>query len=240
MWLRDWAQGFDVRIANLTTSLGAINVTGPRAAEVLAELAAGPLPPYLGRADVTVAGVACSVIRLSFTGELSYELHHSADESVGLWRALLEAGESYDLVPHGLAALLRLRLDKGHILVGQDSDFDSTPRRLDHEWMVDLESGDFLGRDALMRTDGFATDKQLVGLVTDGEPPFEGAVVWRGDEYAGYVTSSAWSPAVGSGVMLAWLRSFDGRLPDEVTVEGQAARRVATPFYDPEGARARA
>lgn len=240
MWLRDWGSDFDVRIANLTAAQGAINLTGPQARSVLEALGAGPLPPYLGRAAVEVAGIPCTVWRLSFTGELSYELHHPADRSVELWRALLTAGAPLGIAPHGLAALLRLRLDKGHILVGQDSDFDSTPRRLDHEWMVDLESGGFLGRDALLRIDGHQPDKQLVGLMTDGEAPFEGAVVWNEDEYAGYVTSSAWSPAVGAGIMLAWVRTVDGVLPDEVTVEGRLARRVSTPFYDPEGARARA
>ena len=157
-----------------------------------------------------------------------------------LWRTLLEAGARYEIVPHGLAALERLRLDKGHILVGQDSDYDSTPRRIDHEWMVKLDSGDFLGRDSLVRTNRTPRDKQFVGLVTEDEPPFEGAVIWFGDYYAGYVTSAAWSPAVDQGVMLAWLRTFDGVLPESVTVEGQTATRVPTPFYDPEAARARA
>jgi len=73
-----------------------------------------------------------------------------------------------------------------------------------------------------------------------GPAPHEGAVIWHGSEYAGYVTSSAFSPVLGKAVMLGWLRLFGGELPGEVTIDQRAARRVPTPFYDPEGNRARA
>ena len=177
------------------------------------------------------------MLRLSFTGERSYELHHGAGDSVALWRALLAAGEDLGVRPHGLEALMRLRLEKGHLIVGQDTDYDSTPRRLAHEWAINLDKGDFLGRRAVVRTNDLALDKQLVGLEIEGNPPFEGAVAWSGDDYAGYVTSSTWSPAYGSAIALAWLFLRHGELPAEVTVEGARARRVSLPFYDPEGSR---
>lgn len=240
MWVRDWTADLDVRWMNVTMSLGAINVTGPRAAELLARLGFDQPLAMLHHTESEVAGVPCRVVRLSFTGEVSFELHHPFARSGELWRALLDAGADLGVEPHGLDALTRLRLEKGHIIVGQDSDYDSTPRRLRHDWMVNLDSGDFIGRHAVERTNRLPLDKQLVGLESDGPAPFEGAVAWTttGD-YAGYVTSAAWSPTLGRAVMLAWIRADGGELPAEVRIEGEIARRVELPFYDPDGGRAR-
>jgi glycine cleavage system aminomethyltransferase T len=242
LWLRDWAEswGLDVRILNQTMSLGAINVTGPRAKELLARAGLADPPAYLHHKPAMVAGISCRVFRLSFTGELSYELHTAAVDSVALWRKLLELGADLGIRPHGLEALMKLRLEKGHIIVGQDTDFDSTPRRLNHEWAIKLDKPDFVGRQALLRTNKAPLNRQLVGFEMEGEAPPEGAVIWHGREYAGYLTSSAVSPALGKSVMLGWLNCFDGELPAEVTINGRTARRVPTPFYDPEGSRARA
>ena len=240
MWFRDWTADLDVRWMNVTMSLGAINVTGPRASELLARVGFDQPLAMLRHVEADIADVPCRVVRLSFTGEVSFELHHPCARSGELWRSLLDAGADLGVVPHGLDALSRLRLEKGHIIVGQDSDYDSTPRRLGHDWMVDLDSGDFIGRHAIERTGRLPLDKQLVGLEGDGPPPFEGAVVWSMDgTYAGYVTSAAWSVTLDRSVMLAWVRTVDGMLPDEVRVEGMVVRRAELPFYDPEGVRAR-
>ena len=152
LWLRDWAEafGFDVRILNRTGSLAAINVTGPRAASLL--LTPTPAltncPTSAVTAKSRIAGIDCRVLRVSFTGELSYELHHAAADAVDLWRRLLAVGGELGVRPHGLQTLLQLRLEKGHIVIGQDTDYDSTPRRLGCEWAVDLDKGDFIGRQA--------------------------------------------------------------------------------------------
>lgn len=241
LWVRDWTAHLDVRWMNVTMSLGAINVTGPRATELMERAGLTDRLSILGHLETEIAGVPCRVVRLSFTGETSYELHHPFARSAELWNRLLELGADLGVAPHGLDALTRLRLEKGHVIVGQDTDYDSTPRRLHHDWMVNLDTGgDFIGRHAVERTNRIPLDKMLVGLECDGEAPFEGAVAWRADgEYAGYVTSSAWSPTLGTAVMLAWIRTVDGELPTDVTIDGRAARRVSLPFYDPEGMRAR-
>jgi glycine cleavage system aminomethyltransferase T len=242
LWLRDWAEswGLDVRILNQTMSLGAINVTGPRAKELLARVGLADPPEYLHHTQAIVAGIECRVFRLSFTGEVSFELHAAAADSVALWRSLMELGADLGIHPHGLETLMRLRLEKGHIIVGQDTDFDSTPRRLNCEWAIKLDKPEFVGKQAVLRTNKVPLDRQLVGLEMEGEAPLEGAVMWNGNEYAGYLTSSAFSPALGRSVMLGWLKLFDGELSAEVTINGQPARRVPTPFHDPEGNRARA
>ena len=250
LWLRDWAEAFgcDVRILNQTASLAAINVTGPQAALLLARTGARELPAFGRHRQVHVAGVDCRVVRLSFTGELSYELHHPAADARKLWRRLLEAGAGFGVQPHGLEALLRLRLEKGHIVIGQDTDYDSTPRRLAHEWAVNMNKGDFIGRQAILRTNRQPLDKELVALRVDDPPASEaadasaeGAAIHDGNRYAGYVTSDAGAAAGGGATMLGWLYlDAEGRLPREVTVDGRPARRVDGPAYDPEGERARA
>ncbi len=242
MWVRDWAEslGADVRLMNQTFSLGAINVTGPRAAELLARAGVHTPPRFLHHGQADVAGVPCRIYRLSFTGELSFELHHAAADSVRLWRALLSLGQDLGVRPHGLEALLKLRLEKGHLIVGQDTDFDSSLRRLGCEWAVRLDKPAFVGRQAVIRTNRLPLDRQLCGFEMDGDTPAEGATIWHGGELAGVVTSTTWSPTLGKSIMLGWLQLVNGVLPTDVTIDGRPARRVPTPFYDPEGRRARA
>ncbi len=241
MWLRDWATswGLDVRILNQTHTLGAINVTGPLATQLLERAGLSRPLRFMRFTDQTIAAVPCRVLRLSFTGEVSYELHHPADQSVALWQRLLELGADLGIRPHGLEALLMLRLEKGHIIVGQDTDYDSTPRRIQHEWMVNLEKPAFVGRTAIERTNQMPLDKMLVGFTLADGAPAEGAVIWHDDQYAGHVTSATWSPLLQQGIALGWLRYINGELPTQVTIDGLNAQRVTLPFYDGEGARAR-
>jgi glycine cleavage system aminomethyltransferase T len=246
MWVRDWAEswGLNVRLMNQTMSLGAINVTGPLATALLARAGLTTPPKFMQHLNATVADVACRVYRLSFTGEVSYELHHPAEQSAQLWRGLMALGRDLGIRPHGIEALLKLRLEKGHIIVGQDTDFDSTPRRINHEWAVKLDKDDFVGKHAITRTNKLPLDKQLCALEIHGtaaDTPLEGSLIRHVDgDYAGYVTSSTWSPILGKTVMLGWVRLRDGTLPDTVLVNGHGAHRVDTPFYDKEGGRAKA
>lgn len=242
LWVRDWAEswGLDVRILNQTMALGAINVTGPHSTELLRRAGLVNPPNYMEHASALVAGIHCCVFRLSFTGELSYELHHPAEDSIALWQRLFALGGDLGVKPHGIEILLKLRLEKGHILVGQDTDFDSTPRRIQHEWAVRMDKPDFVGKGAIQRTNKLPLDRQLVGLEMANPAPIEGAVIYHQGEYAGYVTSSFASPLLGKTVMLGWLKLVDGQLPSEVTIADRPARRVSTPFYDPEATRARA
>ncbi|MEM7093109.1 MAG: 2Fe-2S iron-sulfur cluster-binding protein [Actinomycetota bacterium] len=241
MWIRDWSAswGHDIRLLNQTTSVGTINVTGPQARVLLERLTDEPLPPFLGHVTLTVGGIDCKVFRLSFTGELSYELHHGVHESVALWNLLMEAGADLGIEPHGLDALSRLRLEKGHIIVGQDTDYDSSPRRLQHEWAVNLNKGDFIGRTATVRTNQLELDKKLVGFEADG-PLREGAVAYHDERFAGTLTSTTWSPALGRWIAMGWLQSLDGAFPESVMIDGVSAAVRSTHFYDPEGSRPRA
>ena len=241
-WVRDWLDtwGLDVHILNQTMSLGAINVTGPLATELLKRAGFKQRLEYMEHTTAKIAGVICKVFPFSFTGEASYELHHPSEDSAKLWQKLLELGKNLGIKPHGIDVLLRLRLEKGHIIVGQDTDFDSTPRRLNHEWAVNMKKDYFVGKAAILRTNKIPLDRQLVGLEMDGPAPIEGSVMWYQGQFAGSVTSSSYSHVLGKTVMLAWLEMFDGELPSEVIIHDRMARRVSTPFYDVEGHRAKA
>jgi sarcosine oxidase, subunit alpha len=118
-WLLDWADhwGSKVRVINQTGAVGAINVAGPQARELLTRLCEEPLDtkslPYSRHREITISGIRCRVLRVGFVGEVSYELHHPRQDSEKLWDALNREGAALDIRPHGLDALLLLRLEKG-------------------------------------------------------------------------------------------------------------------------------
>ena len=243
MWIRDWVDtwGLRVHVMDRTVSLAAINVTGPFAKELLARLGLVDPPRFLGHMRVDIAGVPCHVMRLSFTGEAAFELHHPVDRSVELWRALLERGHDLGIRAHGLQALFGLRLEKGHVIVGMDTELDTTPRRLGMDWAVRMEKPAFIGRQSLERTAKLEDDRRWFGYAMDGEAPPEGSPIRvpGGDgEIVGNVTGSWTSPLLGKALILGWQR----RRPflDRVEIDGREASVTPTPFYDPEGLRARA
>ena len=239
-WVRDWVEtwGLDVRIMDRTVSLGAINVTGPLAGELLRRVGVDEPPKFLQHRHTTVAGIDCHVMRLSFTGEASFELHHPVAHSAELWRTLMEAGRDLNITPHGLQALFALRLEKGHVIVGMDTELDTTPRRLGMDWAVKMDKPDFVGRTALARTADLPDHRRLFGYTMDGPAPVEGAPISVDGRIVGHVTSSFTSPALGRAVMLGWQKHTP--FADTVEIDGRPAAVAHTPFYDPEGARARA
>jgi glycine cleavage system aminomethyltransferase T len=240
MWIRDWIDtwGLRVHVLDRTMSLAAINVTGPLAGALLQRAGLADPPRFLGHLRADVAGVPCHVMRLSFTGEAAFELHHPVDRSVELWRALLDLGDDMGIRPHGLQALFGLRLEKGHVIVGMDTELDTTPRRLGMDWAVRMDKPRFIGRASLERTAKVPDHRRWVGFSMDGPAPVEGAPIWSDGEVVGNVTGSWLSPLMGKALMLGWLRRTP--FPIEVEIDGRTAVVTPTPFYDPEGNRARA
>jgi len=242
MWLRDWIEtwGLRVHVMDRTMSLAAINVTGPLAKTLLARLGLPEAPRFLGHVRTDIAGVPCHVMRLSFTGEAAFELHHPLDGSVTLWRALLDRGEDLGIRPHGLQALFGLRLEKGHVIVGMDTELDTTPRRLGMDWAVRMDKSAFIGRASLERTAKLPESRRWMGFTMDGPAPTEGSPIRSVEdgEIVGNVTGSWTSPLLDKALMLGWQR----RAPfaERVEIDGREAVVTPTPFYDPEGARARA
>jgi glycine cleavage system aminomethyltransferase T len=240
MWLRDWIEtwGLRVHVMDRTMSLAAINVTGPLATKLLQRMGLADPPRFLGHVRAEIAGVPCHVMRLSFTGETAFELHHPIDRSVELWRALLKHGHAAGIRPHGLQALFGLRLEKGHVIVGMDTELDTTPARLGMDWAVRMEKPFFIGRASLERTAKLPQTRRWVGFTMDGEAPVEGSPIWSGGEIVGNVTGSWTSPTLGKALILGWQKRAP--FPDEIEIDGRRAVVTPTPFYDPEGVRARA
>ena len=240
--------GLDVQVLDRTAQWGAINVAGPHARELLERCCDDPLGatelPYPGFADITVADVPCRAIRTGFVGELAFELHHPGRRGPELWRALEAEGRRWDQRPHGLDALELLRLEKGHIYLGQDTMPDDTPTKLGMPWAVDLSKPWFVGKRALERLADLPVGRRLVGLEFTGGPHdtaslrgepllVEGAVVGR-------ITSAERSPVLDLAIGLGWVRAHEGTVPDRLeTAPGATAKVVSTPFYDPEGGRMR-
>jgi sarcosine oxidase subunit alpha len=243
-WLADWRM--QVHLTDLTQGLGAVNLAGPRAREIMGQVAdldcSAEAFQYLDAKRAHVAGVPCLLLRIGFVGEVGYEIHFPAALGEHLWDALLAAGEPHGLRPFGLEPQRILRLEKMHILVGQDTDSESNPYTAAMPWIVKLDKEeDFIGRWALEHASEHPPEAALVGFtLPDGDVPREGAVVTvNGGEPAGQVTSSRFSPQLGRVIGMAWVPAALAEDDARITISDAGKRMEATvqtkPFYDPEG-----
>jgi sarcosine oxidase subunit alpha len=171
-WLADWR--LDVHLTDVTQGLGAVNLAGPRAREIMGKLTeldcSSEAFTYLDGKQAEVAGVPSLILRIGFVGEVGYEIHFPAAHGEHLWDALLEAGQEHGLRPFGLEPQRLLRLQKMHILVGQDTDSESTPFGAAMPWIVKLDKeDDFIGKWALERFAEEPPETALVGFtLTNG------------------------------------------------------------------------
>jgi sarcosine oxidase subunit alpha len=262
-WLEDWLQcewrDLRVFLTPVTAQWATACVTGPRARDVIGRLESdidfSPAAfPHMALREGRVMGVRARVARVSFTGELSFEINVPARYGEALWQALLTAGEAFGVTPLGTEALHVLRAEKGYIVVGHDTDGTVTPVDLGMSWIVSQDKGDFLGRRGLARADNVREGRrQFVGLLTDDPAvvvPEGGQIVSEADAgrighppvpMLGHVTSSYLSPALERSIALALIadgrRLIDGKVA--VVARGRAVMaRVTEPrFYDREGAR---
>ena len=236
-------------IVNATGSLAAVNLAGPRSRDVLAavtklDLSAAAFP-YLAVREGDVAGMPARVMRVGFVGELGYEIHVPADGAGFLWDALMQTGNARGIRPFGVEAQRLLRLEKAHIIIGQDTDGLTTPIEAAMGWAVKMDKSYFIGQRSLKIIGRKKARAQSVGFILDAgdetAAPKECHLVIRDGQIAGRVTSIAFSPALGRHIGLAFVE------PD-MTAEGSRffiradlgrmvqARVVPTPFYDPSGA----
>ena len=239
-WFEWWnaVWGFDVEIVNVTGALAAINLAGPRAREALAKLTDADVSneafKYLDAKEIRVAGVPCLALRIGFVGELGYELHCAASAAEHLWDALVAQGA----VPFGLDPQRVLRLEKAHVIVGQDTDSESNLLSAGMPWIVKLDKDDFVGRWAVEHVQERGVGERLVGFTMDVLPPEGGQVVVDGRP-AGRVTSARVSERVGTVIGLAWVRPEDADEGKTIQIRVDGALQPATvtlsPFYDPEG-----
>ncbi len=243
-WLADWR--LRVHLTDVTQGLSAVNLAGPRAREILAAITDLDCSPeaftYLDGKPAAVAGVPCLILRIGFVGEVGYELHFPSAHGEALWDALLDTGAEVGLRPFGLEPQRILRLQKLHILVGQDTDSESTPYAAAMPWIVKLDKEqDFIGRWALERLADEPPETALVGFTLDnGHVPTEGAVVMPADGGPmGQVTSARHSPQLGRVIGMAWVPAGLAADGQRITISDNGltltAEVVTRPFYDPDG-----
>lgn len=257
-WLEEWRQcewpDLNLQIAPVTAQWAVMTVTGPRARDLLTtfatpiDLSAAACPHMSVREGVFV-GVAARIQRVSFTGESSFEVSVPARYGDTLWRELMNRGREFAIAPYGIEALMVMRIEKGYLHVGGDTDGTTMPQDVGFAEIMAKKRADFVGKRSTMLPVGRDARRQFVGLeVVDGGGALPiGAHVVDPSESAerrrshGWVTSTCLSPTLGRPVALAMVENGRARLGETVTLvstAGKRSARIAAPCaFDPEGAR---
>ncbi|MFQ5660118.1 MAG: glycine cleavage T C-terminal barrel domain-containing protein [Gammaproteobacteria bacterium] len=247
-WNSQWR--LDVDIDNVSSAWCGINIAGPEARSVLetlchdVDLSAASFP-YMGVRAGTVAGIPARLIRVGFVGELGYEIHVPHHFGEALWDALMAAGMQQKIMPFGIEAQRVLRLEKKHIIVGQDTDAVSNPLEVQMGWAVSRKKPFFVGKRTIDELRQSPLKRKLVGFVVDDRQapvPPEGHLVLDGEQIAGRVTSCEHSPTLDKPVGLAYVPVEKAVTDSQIIIKSTAGARVTAdvvdlPFYDPENRR---
>ena len=247
-WNAQWR--LEVDVTQVTASYAGVNIAGPKSRPVLDRLTrdidlSGGAFPYMGVREGMVAGIPARVMRAGFVGELGYEIHVPSSQGEALWDALMAAGQPEGIRPFGVEAQRQLRLEKGHIIVSQDTDGLTTPDEADMAWAIAKAKPFFVGQRSIAIQRERGVKRKLVGFTLAGaaEPiPKECHLVLRGEEITGRVTSVGYSPVLGRAVGLAFVaadQAEPGTYFDIKIEGGRIVKGVVTkpPFYDPENKR---
>ena len=251
-WLQtEWPE-LRVFCTSVTEQWADVAIAGPKARELLSatgtDIDLSPKAfPFMTFRDGEVARIPVRVARVSFTGELSYEILVDGRRALDLWTAVMAAGAALAITPYGTEAMHVLRAEKGFVIVGQDTDGTVTPGDLGMGWILRKDDSDFIGRRSLQRADTRREDrKQLVGLRSDELLP-EGAQLVEEDtgrvpmRMIGHVTSSYASATLGRPISLAMVergRPRHGQIVHAPLPGGTISAEIVPPvFYDPEGTR---
>ena len=248
-WNAVWQM--DVQVVNVTGSIAAINLAGPNARTALQPLTSFDLSneafPYLGAGHAEIAGVPCLILRIGFVGELGYEIHYPSAAGEYLWERLMEAGSGHDVKPFGLEPQRVLRLEKMHVIVGQDTNAESNPLEAAMPWIVKLDKeNDWIGRYSIEFYKRRGERNALVGWTGDnGKVPVEGAQVIGSDgDPAGRITSSRFSKRLGKSIGIAWVPIGSAEEGSAIVISDPSGARIPATvthkaFYDPDGERLR-
>jgi len=254
-WLQRHAPGNGtVTIDNVTDDFGVLTVAGPRSREVLQELTDADLTSnqfrWMRAQVMTVAGVQARALRVSYVGELGWELHLPIDALAATYEAVLSAGADHGIVDFGYRALDSMRIEKGYRLWGSDMNADYSPLEAGLESFVDFDKGDFIGRESLLAQLATGLTQRLATLVVecDDAIPLGGEAVravgsTHGEKVIGYVSAAERGHVVGAVIAHAYL-------PTALTADGSAvqidvlgewltAAVVNAPLYDPGNVRLR-
>jgi sarcosine oxidase subunit alpha len=256
-WMEDWLQcewwDWQVYTANVTEQYAQVAVVGPNARKLLQVLGGMDVSketlPFMQWADGTLGGFPARVYRISFSGELSYEIAVPASHGAAFWAACMEAGKALGAMPYGTEALHVMRAEKGFIMIGDETDGTVIPQDLGLDWAISKKKADYLGKRGQERTFLASPDRwKLVGFDTlDGSVIPDGAYIVADGMNAngqrnvqGRVTSTYYSPSLKRGIAMGLLKHGPARMGEVVefnTVAGGTvkARVRDTVFYDKDG-----
>ena len=243
--------GFDVHVKDLGASLAAVNVTGPEAREMMQPLVDIDLSneafSYMACGLTHIEEVPVYLFRIGFTGELSYEVHYPAEYGEAMWDFLLEKGRSFGMKPFGVETQRVLRLEKGHILPGVDTDALTTPYQAGVGFTVKDDKPDFIGKSFLAHFKERGIEEQLISYkLAPGVPvPDDGVVILDRGDIIGRVTSSRMSPVLGHGIGLGWVKAPYAKPGTKVSIRLASGQDVIGEIldgfaaYDPQGEKLR-
>ncbi len=240
----------DVDVANVTAAYAGVNLAGPKAREIVQKLDSNidfskDAFPYMGVRTGQIAGIPVRILRVGFVGEAGYEIHCPSGMGEALWDKLMEAGQPFGLKPFGVEAQRILRLEKGHVIVGQDTDGLTNPHEANMEWVLAKKKPFYVGKRSIDMLAAKGITRKLVGFSVPNSSapvPKDCHLVIRNSQIVGRITSVVKSPTLGKSVGLAYLppdmcetgQRFQIRSDNGVLVDAEV---VPIPFYDPDNKR---
>ncbi|MDR1462515.1 MAG: (2Fe-2S)-binding protein [Azoarcus sp.] len=249
-WNAQWR--LDVDIANVSAAWAAVNLAGPRSRDVLSTLC-GDIDlspegfPYLAVRTGTVANIPARLVRVGFVGELGFEIHIPARHGERLWDALMQAGAPLGIRPFGVESQRLLRLEKGHIIVSQDTDGMTHPAEVDMGWAIGRKKPFFIGKRSIDILEAQPPLRKLVGftLPENAPRPLEGQLILdEADNITGAITSCAYSGTLKKTIGLAWCAPAQSAAGSRLPIRCESAPGgridalvVKLPFYDPDNKR---
>ena len=255
-WLEQWLQtewpNLDVYLTSLTDHMSTIALVGPESRKVLQGLVKTNLSsknfPFMRACKSKIENIEIDLFRVSFSGELAFEINVNSNYALRLWNILMMAGKQYEITPYGTETMHVLRAEKGFIIVGQDTDGSVNPMDAGLGWLVS-ENKDFIGKRSLRREDALRNNrKQLVGLlstddisvVKEGSQLVEKILSSRPTPMCGHVSSSYYSPILKHPIALALVENGRKRYGEKliaVSSDGNNIEVIITKpvFYDPDG-----
>ncbi len=249
-WMEEWLQtewwDMKVYVANLTEQFAQIAVVGPKARKVLEKLGGMDVSkaalPFMEWRDGRIGGFDARVFRISFSGELSYEIATPAGQGRALWETLIKAGREFGVMPYGTECLHVMRAEKGFIMIGDETDGTVIPQDLGLDWAISKKKADYLGKRAQARAHMTDPDRwRLVGLETaDGSVLPDGAYAVRQGCNAngqrnteGRVTSTYFSPVLGRGIAMGLVQNGPERMGETIRFGGTDGAMIEAKIVDP-------
>jgi dimethylglycine dehydrogenase len=227
---------------DLTYKLGCFVIVGPESRNLLAKVAYGDVSnatmPFGTSKEIYVGRVKCQVNRMSYVGELGYEIFHPIESQIAVFKTLMDAGADFELKMFGMYAMDSMRLEKGYLAWKSEMNVHHTPLETSLAWTVKWDK-DFNGKAALEKVKAEGIKQQLVCMVVEADDadPWGYNPIFNGDEEVGMTSSGGYGHRVGKSIAFGYvppgLTDPGTKLEVEILGEMRPAEVVATPLYDP-------